>query len=188
MFTELGDVEEEHNGNLKITMDGHAFVFQPASESDAVTPEEIRRIRNLLRSSPALEASDPGAHLLLVMDHSEARIYRTEMRGSVPELVTPYNPEGRLILVHNSSAASGSELANTDAYFRDIARSIRRAERILIFGSGTGSSAAMSNFAAWLGKHHVKIFDRIIATVTIDLAHMTEPQLLAKAREIYARK
>jgi hypothetical protein len=187
MFGELGEVDEEHNGNLKVTLGGHSFVFQPASDSDVASAEEIRKIRNLLRGSEDLEGNSFGAHLLLVMNHSEARIYRTEMEGAIPEMITPYNPEGRLIHVHSSHDYGGpSEQPEMDAYFRDIAKSLKRAEKILIFGSGTGSSAAMTLFADWLRRNRKDISANVIAAVTIDQGHMTEGQLLAKAREIYA--
>ena len=30
----------------------------------------------------------PEAHLLVVIDHREARIYKTELKGTVPERIT----------------------------------------------------------------------------------------------------
>ena len=33
-------------------------------------------------------------HLLVVIDHQEARVYRTEVSGAVPERITPYDPHG----------------------------------------------------------------------------------------------
>ncbi len=188
LFKELGEVEEENNGNLKVTLGGHAFVFQPAYDSDVASPEEIKKIRDLIRGSAGVEASATRTHILLVMDHSEARVYRTELKGTVPDLITPYNPEGHSSHVHSSHDYSGpEERPNSDAYYRDIAKSLKHAEKILIFGSGTGSSAAMSIFVEWLWRHNKKIAENIIASVTIDQGHMSEGQLLAEARDIYAK-
>jgi len=33
-------------------------------------------------------------HLLVVIDHQEARIYRTEVNGAVPVSIVPYDPHG----------------------------------------------------------------------------------------------
>ena len=33
-------------------------------------------------------------HLLVVIDHHEARVYRTEVHGAVPERIAPYDPHG----------------------------------------------------------------------------------------------
>jgi hypothetical protein len=33
-------------------------------------------------------------HLLVVLDHQEARVYRTEVVGAVPERIAPYDPHG----------------------------------------------------------------------------------------------
>jgi hypothetical protein len=41
---------------------------------------------------------------------------------------------------------------------------------------------------AELDLHHQDIRRRVIASVVVDEQHLTEDQLLAKAREIYAQK
>ena len=33
-------------------------------------------------------------HLLVVIDHQEARVYRTEVHGAVPQQIVPYDPHG----------------------------------------------------------------------------------------------
>ena len=34
------------------------------------------------------------ANLLVVIDHRQARIYKAELRGSLPERIVPYDPDG----------------------------------------------------------------------------------------------
>jgi len=188
LFDELGEVEEERNGRLKVTLGGHSLVFQLVKDSDVVSAEEIERIRHLIRGSEDVAVqSGSGEHLLVVMDHSEARVFRTQMKGAVPEMVTPYDPEGFESHVHSSHDYAGpAEKQNSDAYFRQIAKSIKGAQKILIFGSGTGSSSAMDNFVAWLAVHHKEVSERVLAAVTVDLGHLSDGQLLTKAREVYS--
>ncbi|MEQ1821222.1 MAG: hypothetical protein ABL949_01805 [Fimbriimonadaceae bacterium] len=71
-------------------------------------------------------------------------------------------------------------------YFEHVAKSLVGADQILIFGSGTGSSSAMELFVAWLGKRQKPVAARVVGTVKVDKSHLTEAELLAKAREFYA--
>lgn len=45
----------------------------------------------------------------------------------------------------------------------------------------------MDQFIAWLKSHHTALAKRIIGSLAVDEHHLTEDQLLAKAREFYAR-
>jgi hypothetical protein len=60
------------------------------------------------------------------------------------------------------------------------------AEQLLLFGSGTGASSAMDGLMAELQRHHREIAGRVIGSVVVDERHLTEDQLLARAREFYA--
>jgi hypothetical protein len=44
----------------------------------------------------------------------------------------------------------------------------------------------MVQFIAWLKVHHADLAKRIIGSLVVDEHHLTESQLLAKAREFYA--
>ena len=162
------------------------MVFQPANDSDVSSANEVTRIRSFIRHSESLETKHSDGHILLVLDHAEARIFRTELKGTVPEMLTPYDPRGRKTHVHSAHDYEGpAEKPNDDAYFGHIADSIKNAEQILIFGSGTGSSATKDQFVKWLDTHHKPLAARILAAVTVDESHLTEAQLLAEARAIY---
>jgi hypothetical protein len=188
LFKDLGEVEDERNGNLKLRLGDQAVVIQSPSNSEAATADQVSQIRNFIRTSEEIKANELAHHLLVVIDHAEAKIYRTELKGSVPELVVPYDPEGHKGHVHSAHDYPGhNENPNYDGYFGEVAKHLVKAENILIFGSGAGSSSAMDTFVAWLGEHHKKIADRVIASVVVDQSHLTEGQLLAKAREIYSK-
>jgi hypothetical protein len=57
---------------------------------------------------------------------------------------------------------------------------------VLVFGGGTGKSSAMDHLLFDLRHFHPEVTARVIGTVKIDAHHITEGQLLAKAREFYA--
>jgi hypothetical protein len=189
LFSQLGEVENEHNGNMKVTVGGQVLTFQAASDSEVVSPDEVVRIRTFIKNTEALTAEELGHHLLLVIDHLEARIFRTELKDSMPELLTPYDPRGYKTHVHSSHDFAGpAEHPNNNAYFEHIAESLNDAEQILVFGSGTGSSGTMEAFVEWLRIHKKKISERVLQAVTVDQSHLTDGQLLEKAREIYCQR
>lgn len=57
---------------------------------------------------------------------------------------------------------------------------------MLILGSGTGAASALEQLVLHLGEHEKQIASRVIGAVAVNEQHMTENQLLAKARELYA--
>lgn len=132
--------------------------------------------------------TDQESHYILVIDHQEAQIFKTETKGSVPEKVTRLHSDGTTSHVHSAhDYKDHNGQPDYYVYFEHVAKSLAGADKILIFGSGTGSSSAMDLFVAWLGKKQKPVAAKVIGTIVVDKSHLTEAQLLAKAREIYAK-
>ncbi len=188
MFAHLGEIEEEHNGNLKVTIGTHTIVFQSPDLSENASVETVTSIRHFLRTAHSDVSSIEAPHVLIVIDHREARIYHLELNDSAPETIRPYDPNGDKTHVHHRKHEdSGHNQQPTyESYFRAIGTSLKDVEQIVIFGSGVGASSAMELLVNWLRKHEPKICDRIVAKISIDQSHMSEVQLLAKARTTYA--
>ncbi|MBE3049124.1 hypothetical protein IMZ48_42810 [Candidatus Bathyarchaeota archaeon] len=130
-----------------------------------------------------------GVHLLVVIDHREARIYQAELHGSVPQRVMPYNPGGfgrHLHYIQDDCNSTGQRKPERKSFYEAVAKTLRGAEKILLFGGGTGASSAMEQLLAELKHHHADIAKHIVGTVVVDKSHLTADQLLAKAREFYA--
>ena len=188
MFESLGQVEDEHNGNVKITMAGRDVVFDSPTDSDLTSPEQLTKIRHLLKGPNYHTEGTAGLHMLLAITHKEAKVYSTELKGSVPETITPHNGLGHSSHVHSKHDYSDHiEKPNHNAYFEAITTSLKDAEKLLIFGDGEGSSSTMDLYVAWLSHHHQPLAGRILAAVKVDQSHLSEGQLLARAREIYAQ-
>ena len=131
--------------------------------------------------------TEAASHLLVVIDHQEAKVYRTEVHGAVPVSLVPYDPHGykkHLIPPMNGRTASVSP--NERASTRPSPRHCEGAEQVLLFGSGTGRSSAMDMLIADLKAHHPDVAEKIVGSVVVDAHHTTENQLLAKARDFYA--
>jgi hypothetical protein len=124
---------------------------------------------------------------LVVLDHQEARVYRTEVHGAVPARIAPYDPYGYGRHLHSAHEwTDGKRLPERKSFYEAIAKTLRGAEQILLFGSGTGRASAMEQLVADLKAHHLDVAGKIIGSVVVDAHHTTEDQLLAKARDFYA--
>ena len=189
LLRQLGQVDEEPNGNLKVTRNGHILILPPPRTKDVAETEELMTLRHFLEQSETAP-SDPKVtetQWLVVIDHHEARIFRSAAHGAVPQLVRPHVPEDYFRHAHNSMGFSrGQEKPDPNSFFEPVAAMLNAPGKILIFGTGTGMSSEMDQFVAWLNLHHPIVAKRIIGSLVIDEHHLTEGQLLAKARELFA--
>jgi len=185
----LGEVTEEPNGNLKVTRNGRTLVLHPHRTKDVAETEELMVLRHFIEESegaPDAAAVDE-AHWLLVIDHHEARIFRSETKDSVPLRILPHKPEDYFRHAHNSKDFSrGQEKPDLNSYFDPVTRALEGTGPILIFGAGTGMASEMEQFVSWLGQNRPDAARRVIGSHVVDENHLTEGQLLAKARKFYA--
>jgi hypothetical protein len=148
-------------------------------------------LRRFLEGSalPVPQLRADGVHLFVVIDHRLARIYKAELHGAVPQCILPFDRNGAGRHLHYVEAeANGQRKPELKSFYDAIARTLQGAEQILLFGSGTGASSAMEHLLNELNQHHKDLAERVVASVVIDQAHLTEDQLLAKARAFYAER
>jgi len=189
LFEHIAEVVEQPNGNLRVTRNGQVLVLHPPRTKDVAETDEILELRRFLERSeaPPPGTNGEGQHCLVVINHHEARIFRSEMRGSVPEQILPHAPDDYFRHAHNSKDFSrGQEKPDPNSFFEPVAAALQHARKILVFGTGTGTASEMQQFVSWLGIHHPDIAARVAGSVTVDEGHLTDGQLLEKAREFYA--
>lgn len=195
MLAEIAVMTEEPNGNIKFTRNGQTLMLHPTQDKNLEGEQQIHDLRAfLVRSNEELPGDggaappgDGGVNLLVVIDHRQARIYRTSLGGTKPERIEPYDPDGsgrHLHYVQNDS--NGQRRPERRSYYDAIAKALRGADKVLLFGGGTGSASAMEQLNSELALHHKDIAAKVIGTVHVDDSHLTEDQLLAKSREYYA--
>jgi hypothetical protein len=188
MFEAIGDVTEEHNGNLKIDRNGHTLRLRPTHSNHPAGFEEVMQIRHFLKTSerePSAADAD-RIHLLVVVDQRQVLIYRSQLRGSLPESVVPYDPRGVGWHAHDVPDLSGSphRLATT-AFYSMVAESLKGADEILMFGTRAGGRNFMDTLVEELKEKHPAIFERIVGALVVDEKHVPMDVLLAKARVFY---
>ncbi len=88
----LGDVVEEHNGNLKVTRNGQILVMYPPLDKNVTGVGELMDIRHFLeRSAPASpEAGAEGRHPLVGVDHHETGVIKNNAFTDGEEGSGPY--------------------------------------------------------------------------------------------------
>jgi len=190
MFQAMGDAQavDDTKGGLKVARNGQTLVLRRPRGKDLADKRELMQIRHFLERSgtPVAPTAPAGTHLLVVIDHREARIYRTEMHGSVPERIMPYDPFGfGRDLHYNQDDSNGQRKPERKSFYEAVAKTLQGAKQILLFGTGTGASSAMEQLLAELKHHHRDISERVVGSVVVNEHHLTEDQLLAKAREFF---
>jgi hypothetical protein len=185
----IAEVAELGSGALTFTRNGQTLVVHPPRRKDFSDVQALMDVRRFLErsDSPSTEVLADGAHLLVVIDHREARVYRAELHGSVPQRVVPYDPHGFGRHLHNvEDDGNGQRKPERKSFYESVAKTLRGAEQVLVFGSGTGASSAMDQLLAALKHDHPDVAKRVVGSLVVDAQHLSEDQLLAKARDFYA--
>jgi hypothetical protein len=191
MLVALSDVTERRDGVMKFSRNGQSLVVRPPPRKDFSDVEVLMQIRHFLAKSDAPPAGDlkEGIHLLVVLDHREARVFKTELHGSVPQSITPYDPHSTHRHLHNvDNDSNGQRKPEFEDYYDAVVSTLTGAQSILIFGSSTGSSSAMNHLVAELKEHHPDLARHIAGTLVVNEQHMSDDQLLAEARAFYAAR
>jgi hypothetical protein len=186
-MTDASSVEDD-NGNLKVKRNGQMLVLHRPRGKDLADKKELMQVRHFLERSgvPLPAPAAAGTHLLVVIDHRQARIYSTELHGAIPHRVEPYDPFGFDRALHyNQDDSNGQRKPELKSFYEAVAKTLQGARQILLFGTGTGSSSAMETLLADLRHGHKDIAARVIGSVVINEHHLTDDQLLAKAREMF---
>ncbi len=191
LFRQIGQVDIEPNGNLRVTRNGQLLILHPPRTKDVAETDELMALRHFLaRSEPAaVDATKRDLQWLVVIDHREARIYRSLEAGAVPQQIRPHAPEDFFRPApHAKDFSRGRERPDPNGFFEPVASVLNGAGQILVFGSGTGTSSEMEQFVAWLQESRPLVAQRVIGSVVVDEHHLSEGQVLAKAREFFSTR
>jgi hypothetical protein len=183
LIGQIGKVEPHGNDEFLFEVGSQRELFKRRDGHNLDT-EAISRLRKFLKEAglPGKPAgSYPQARMVVVIDHSVARIYH-DPGGSVPRdevSVKPYDPFGfQRHLIHRKEAHyKGERVPEESSFYEEIVQDLVHAEAIILIGHGTGTSNAASVLNEYVKAHHREIFPRIIAVETADLSALTEPEI-----------
>ena len=85
-----------YNAMVTLSPDGQTLTLHRPRGKDLADKKESMQVRHFLERSetPVPPPEKAGTHLLVVIDHRLARIYKTEFHGSVPQQIVPYDGAG----------------------------------------------------------------------------------------------
>lgn len=191
----LADSTEPRGDHVKFTRNGHTLLIDPPRRKDLSDVRSLMDVRRFLeRSSEAASAGSgaaaaDGVHLLVVIDHRAARVYRTEFHGTVPQRIVTFNGGGAGRHLHYvEDDASGQRRPEQRSFYDAVAKTLEGAQTIVVLGSGTGASSAMDQLLAELQEHHPRVAEHVVGTRVVDAQHMTDDQLLAQARAVHTKR
>jgi hypothetical protein len=182
-------VQEKHDATLKVSRNGRMLLLHRPLRKNISDVQELMDLRRFLEQSilPSPQPRAAGVHLLVVIDHRLARIYKADLHGSMPQRLLPYDQSGAgRHLHHGEEDSNGQRKGDRRSFYQAVAKTLLDAEQILLFGSGSGAGGAVAELMRELQRSHKNLAARVAGVVVVDHTHLSEDQLLAKAREFYA--
>jgi hypothetical protein len=187
LLAELGQITEGHNGHLTMARNGHSLVLHRPHSKDITDVHELMEIRHFLeRSDAPLAHPDSNGEVLVVISHHDARIFHSDLHGAS---AGPFSSHDTRYFDHASGSkdfSQGKENPAPVSYFEPLAVALKPARKILLFGCGVGKTNEMQQFKTWLGKHDPELASRIVGSENVDEHHVSDGELLAKARSLFA--
>jgi hypothetical protein len=182
LIGQIGKVEAHGNDEFLFEVGTQRELFKRRDGHNLDT-EAISRLRRFLREAglPGKPATYPHGRMVVVIDHSVARIYH-DPGGNVPQdevNVKPYDPFGfQRHLIHRKEAHyKGERVPEEHSFYEEIVQDLVHAEAIILIGHGTGTSNAAEFLSEYVKAHHQEIFPRIIAIESADLSALTDAEI-----------
>lgn len=186
----LAEVQEGRKGSFKATRRGVMATFRAPRDKEPLTADELLEVRSFLERSNegvSMPVVAEETQLLVAIDADGARIYRIEMRASVPWRLDPFHANGYPAHLHSSRARPDGKLQPVSLrFYKDVARSLRGAERILLLACGEGGAPAMEALRGELERGHAEVSRRVVGALVMKGKRTTEEQLLVRTRKFYA--
>jgi hypothetical protein len=193
LIERLGAAHQEPNGRLVLTLGERTHIVHHPHAKE-LTPEDVAQLRKFLESAHvtpdsmdvAQEAAAAGPSpldMVVAVDHHQARLYSIEGTSETAKRLRPYDPHHFLHhLTHRQERElRGQREPEEPSYYSEIAAALAPAHRIVLLGHGTGHSNAAAHLEQVLRSKRPDIAQRIVATKSVDLSAITEPQLLVSA-------
>ena len=186
LFGQLGETNQGSSGAVKFSRNGKTLSLHPHGKDVGV--EDLMNIRHFLKSTDAHAESNPihENDVLVLLDHSGARIFSLNGDATEPQHVVPLDPLGHDKQVHNPKGDSGGQQGPLrHLFYESLVKHLAAAGRILFLGDARGASSEIDHFFVELELHHHEISSRIVFAEAVDTGHMTYRQLLAHARKVF---
>jgi len=130
---------------------------------------------------------EPPASWFVVIHHCEARVFRSAVRGTLPQRILRPTTDDFFGHAHYSKTFTFvGEQPDPSGFFNPIASALKDAGHFLILGSESETANESEIFIEWLKSNQPELFKRVIGSALIDKHPFTDAQLIAEARKFYA--
>ena len=208
LLNTIGSASERHGGGYDVAIgDAHLALGRPHGKD--LSGDELRHLRAFLTEAGLTEAGLSAASLtseelaqaavdradgqcIVLIDHQQARLFGlggADADPAVPRLVTPEDPDGtRGRIEHKQGNADhdGGHAGEDDTYYARISAELAPARQIVVFSDGKGRSSAGAYLIAYLQRHHPAIADRIVANERVDIAHLSNAEIVTAGLALLA--
>lgn len=135
--------------------------------------------------------SRDGRHVLAVIGHREARLFDTQLPGSVPRLLqhgdTARHLHHKASPGHSAQPATGRDYDAVlgPRFAQQLVASLASYDEIILAGHATGKSSAVQ---ALLWAMPPAMHARVVAVFRLNEGHVTSNELTARARRWFAQR
>lgn len=131
-----------------------------------------------------------GQFAVAVVTQDEARIFGPDLdRGAEADEVKARNPFTRH---HHIRMAQFHHMRGVDTftvdYLKAIAQALEPAAEVLLITHGDGKGSAYPALIKYFEKQYPQLAKKVADNLDVDVTRLTEPQLLALAREWWDKK
>lgn len=186
----LAEVQKGRKGLFKATRHGVMATFRAPRDKMPLIKEELAEVRTFLERSKE-GVSTPvvaeGTCLLVAIDADGAKIFRIEMRASVPRSLAPFQGNGYPAHLFCSGAQGNVQPQPVSmGFYRNVARALRGAGEVLLVACGENGASAMDALRDELAARHAEVSRSLVGPRVLKGADVSEERLLAEAREFYS--
>lgn len=195
----LGQVEEKHNGRWAVTLGSESETFD-APKSGQLEVGQLVDIRRMLaqagygpagqraeRGDPAPAPELQGKQVVMVVDFHRTRVWSTDAApGTAPHTLLPYDLRGYFHHVaHFRENPYGVYEADSPEYWKHLTEFLAGVGEALVLGHGKGKARASQHFLDYARTHRPDLAAKVVADLRVDVADLSEGQILALARDFF---
>ena len=126
--------------------------------------------------------------IALAVQHDTTRIWVVNDESIEPVLEVE-RPQSQMMHVRGAQERHlHSSEAHEVEYFNQISDAIVRASHVIVFGHGKGNSNMKDKFLHFVQQQRPSLFDRCVDAGNVDFAALSNGQLVALAKRVWARQ
>jgi hypothetical protein len=129
--------------------------------------------------------SDTSENFVVVtITRHEAKVWNTGISpGSLPTKILGPTTHNGNDSKSDPKVSGRGDSHNVPEYFEEVVEFLATASEILLVGHGKGKASAMLQFTQFLERKHPDLAKKVVDAVDTHLESITEPEILALARE-----